>query len=202
MRKQPTQQRASEMVAVLVEAAALEIGERGLDGLTTNHVARRAGVSVGSLYQYFANKEMIVEALLMQRAGTLMKVVHERVTPLLGADIGSVTRAVLEGIFEQVEGDAAQRELLRHWHRLNSAPVFQTLEQQMMEVCRQYLMRHFDDYRIDNLPAVLFVVINSVQYTTARYLSEAQPLLGREEVIDTLARMVESLCLPRNNRHL
>ncbi len=202
MRKQPQQQRANEMVAVLVEAAALEIGEHGLDGLTTNHVARRAGVSVGSLYQYFANKEMIVEALLMQRAGTLMKVVHERVTPLLGVDIGSVTRAVLEGIFEQVEGDAAQRELLRHWHRLNSAPVFQILERQMMEVCRQYLMRHFDDYRIDNLPAVLFVVINSVQYTTARYLSEAQPLLGREEVIDTLARMVESLCLPRDKRHL
>lgn len=201
MRKQPKQQRASEMVAVLVEAAALEIAEHGLDGLTTNHVARRAGVSVGSLYQYFANKEMIVEALLMQRAGTLMKVVHERVTPMLGADIGSVTRAVLEGIFEQVEGDAAQLELLRHWHRLNSAPVFRTLEQQMMEVCRQYLMCHFDDYRIDNLPAVLFVVINSVQYTCARYLSEAQPLLGREEVIDTLARMVETLCLPRAVRH-
>jgi AcrR family transcriptional regulator len=197
MRKQPTQQRASEMVAVLVEAAALEIGERGLDALTTNHVARRAGVSVGSLYQYFANKEMIVEALLMQRAEALMAVVHQRVAPLLGADISSVTRAVLEGIFEQVEGDAAHRELLRHWHRLNSAPVCQTLERQMTEVCRQYLLRHFDDYRIDNLPAVLFVVINSVQYTTARYLGDAQPLLGREEVIDTLARMVESLCAPR-----
>ncbi|MDN6860995.1 TetR/AcrR family transcriptional regulator [Pseudomonas sp. CAN2814] len=202
MMKQPTQQRASEMVAVLVEAAALEIGERGLDALTTNHVARRAGVSVGSLYQYFANKEMIVEALLMQRAEALMAVVHQRVAPLLGADIGSVTRAVLEGIFEQVEGDAAQRELLRHWHRLNSAPVFQTLERQMAEICRQYLLRHFDDYRIDNLPAVLFVVINSVQYTTARYLGESQPLLGREDVIDTLARMVESLCAsrPRSNR--
>ncbi len=71
----------------------------------------------------------------------------------------------------------------------------------MMEVCRQYLIRHFDDYRIDNLPAVLFVVINSVQYTCARYLSDAQPLLGREEVIDTLARMVEALCLPRAVRH-
>lgn len=200
MRKHPTQQRASDMVAILIEAAALEIGERGLDALTTNHIARRAGVSVGSLYQYFGNKEMIVEALLMQRAGRLMAVVHARVAPLLGADIGHVTRAVLQGIFEQVEGDPAQRELLRHWHRLDSAPVFRTLEQQMMDVCRQYLMRHFDDYRIDNLPAALFVVINSVLYTTARYLGEAQPLLGREEVIDTLARMVESLCLPRVGR--
>jgi AcrR family transcriptional regulator len=47
MRKQP---RSGEVVAALLEATALELGDRGLDGLTTDHVARRAGDSIGSLY--------------------------------------------------------------------------------------------------------------------------------------------------------
>jgi AcrR family transcriptional regulator len=196
MRKQPKQQRANQMIAVLLEATALEIADRGLDRLTTNHIAQRAGVSIGSLYQYFANKEMLVDALLMQKAELLLNGVQERLRPLLGQDIATVTRAVLLGIFEQVAQDHAQRELLRHWHNLNAAPVFQTLERQMTELCRQYLMRHANDYRIDNLPALLFVLINAVQYTVARYLADQSPLLDHDEVIEVLVQMVETLCRP------
>ena len=46
------------------------------------------------------------------------------------------------------------------------------------------------------MPTTLFVLINAVQYTTARYLSEEHSLLGRDEVIETLVRMVEALCKP------
>jgi AcrR family transcriptional regulator len=196
MRKQPKQQRANQMIALLLEATAQEIANRGLDRLTTNHVAQRAGVSIGSLYQYFANKEMLVDALLMQKAELMLAGVQQRLAPLLGQDIATVSRAILLGIFEQVAEDKAQRELLRHWHTLNAAPVFQTLERQMTELCRQYLMRHIDEYRLDNLPALLFVLINAVQYTTARYLSEEHSLLDQDEVIETLVRMVEALCNP------
>lgn len=48
----------------MLEAAALVLAERGFEGTTTNHIAERAGVSVGSLYQYFPNKEAMVRALL------------------------------------------------------------------------------------------------------------------------------------------
>lgn len=188
MRKQPTQKRSGNMVAALLEATALELGERGLDGLTTNHVARRAGASIGSLYQYFDCKE------------ALMAVVHERLQPLLEADVRTVTRAILQGVFEQVEQDKGQRELVRNWHRLRSDKLFQTLERDMSEVCQQYLLRHLNDYRLDNLPATLFVLINSVQYTTARYFSQDPMLLSRDEVIEAMAQMVESFCLPRDRR--
>ncbi len=49
MRKQPVQQRSRDMVAILMDAAARVIVERGFDNLTTNHVAAAAGVSIGSL---------------------------------------------------------------------------------------------------------------------------------------------------------
>lgn len=200
MRKQPRQKRSGKMVAALLEATALELGDRGLDGLTTNHVARRAGASIGSLYQYFDSKEALIEALLQQQGGRLMAVVHERLLPLLDADIKTVTRAILQGIFEQVEQDKGQRELVRNWHRLRSEQLFQTLERDMSEVCQQYLLRHVNEYRLDNLPATLFVLINSVQFTTARYFSQDSVLFSRDEVIEALAKMVESFCLPQDSR--
>ena len=57
MRKQPRQQRSQQMVADLVEACALVIARDGLARLSTNLIAAEAGVSVGSLYQYFASRK-------------------------------------------------------------------------------------------------------------------------------------------------
>jgi len=58
--KQPAQQRAKFTVNVIKEAAAHILKEQGYEFFTTNKVAERAGVSIGSLYQYFPSKEALV----------------------------------------------------------------------------------------------------------------------------------------------
>jgi len=63
-RKQPRQKRSQETCAVILEAAARILESEGLGGLTTNRVAKRAGVSVGSLYQYFPSKEAILAEMI------------------------------------------------------------------------------------------------------------------------------------------
>jgi AcrR family transcriptional regulator len=62
-RKLPQQSRAQQTVATILEAAALVLETKGSDGLNTNLVAQRAGVSVGTLYQYFPNKDALIVAL-------------------------------------------------------------------------------------------------------------------------------------------
>ena len=68
MRKLPKQARSKALVASLIEATARSITVHGLDGFTTHHVAEYAGVSVGSLYQYFSSKEALIEAMVAQLA--------------------------------------------------------------------------------------------------------------------------------------
>ncbi len=68
-RKSPRQRRARLTVASLLEAAAQLIESQGMDGFTTNAVAERAGVSIGSLYQYFPSKDALTLALLEREAG-------------------------------------------------------------------------------------------------------------------------------------
>ena len=63
-RKTPTQPRSEQTVAILLEAAAQVLERDGMEGLTTNAVAERAGVSIGSLYQYFPGKDALTLALM------------------------------------------------------------------------------------------------------------------------------------------
>ena len=64
LRKSPRQKRAAATFEAIVEAAAHILRDEGAAALTTNAVAARAGVSIGSLYQYFPNKQAIVRALI------------------------------------------------------------------------------------------------------------------------------------------
>jgi AcrR family transcriptional regulator len=61
-RRRPVQTRSKQTVERILDAAAHVFGERGYAG-TTNHVAERAGVSIGSLYQYFPDKDALLVAL-------------------------------------------------------------------------------------------------------------------------------------------
>ena len=63
-RKKPLQPRSLETVSCILEAAAQILEAQGFDGFNTNAVAERAGVSIGSLYQYFPGKDALVIALM------------------------------------------------------------------------------------------------------------------------------------------
>lgn len=60
----------------ILEAAARILETKGFDGYTTNAVADRAGVSIGSLYQYFPNKDAITKALIQRETSTLLAEVN------------------------------------------------------------------------------------------------------------------------------
>jgi AcrR family transcriptional regulator len=72
-RKIPLQQRSTETVNVILEAAARVLERHGLAGFTTNAVAERAGVSIGSLYQYFPSKEALTASLIHRETSALIE---------------------------------------------------------------------------------------------------------------------------------
>jgi AcrR family transcriptional regulator len=71
-RKAPTQRRAAVTVEAILEAAARILETQGLEGYTTNAVAERAGVSIGSLYQYFPHRDALTAALIEQETAVLI----------------------------------------------------------------------------------------------------------------------------------
>ncbi|MGX5842211.1 TetR family transcriptional regulator [Mesorhizobium sp. ArgA1] len=79
-RKQPKQARAVELIAAILEAAVQVLASEGAQRFTTTRVAERAGVSVGSLYQYFPNKAALLFRLQShkwQQTGGLLRTILE-----------------------------------------------------------------------------------------------------------------------------
>ena len=75
-RKKPLQQRSQLMVETILEATARVLSKRGYEGTNTNVIAETAGISVGSIYQYFPNKDALITALherMSQRIFTIIK---------------------------------------------------------------------------------------------------------------------------------
>jgi AcrR family transcriptional regulator len=191
MRKKPRQERSRLMVESLIDAAARVIAERGLADTTTNHIATRAGVSVGSLYQYFATKEALIDALSERMRKELTQALDAQIRTLLDADIHTLTRAALTAVFDYFEmHKGLYLELARNWYDARTLRTVDSLERYMTEAFRLYLLRHHAEYRFENLPAALFVVFNSTVFTGMRFMSQPQSHLKREEVIDGLTEMV------------
>lgn len=71
-RKAPRQARAAATIDVILQGAAHILRRDGLGGLTTNHIAERAGVSIGSLYQYFPGKEAILAELIRRKRSAML----------------------------------------------------------------------------------------------------------------------------------
>lgn len=82
-RKKPKQERALEKIELILEAATRILDKDGLKGLTTNRIAEVAGVSIGTLYQYFRDKTGIIEVLGQRE----MKSVTDRVIATLANPI-------------------------------------------------------------------------------------------------------------------
>ncbi len=129
-RRQPVQARSRERVDRILDAAAQLLTEEGYDAVKTNHIARRAGVSIGSIYQFFPNKYAIFHSLAlryMDRIAEILSIhlvsrtddrpwesVVEDVIDTL-AEMWRTERAFL-AVWMAIQNTAELREADEHYH--------------------------------------------------------------------------------------
>ena len=118
-RKAPRQARSQETVAVILEASARILEADGLRGFNTNAVAARAGVSIGSLYQYFPNKDSIVLALIGSFEETFHDTVVKAVQDGKGKGLKPRLRLVVRALVDA------------HYHRPRLKRVLETEEERL-----------------------------------------------------------------------
>jgi len=99
LRKLPTQARSRARVEAILKAAGALLGEVGYDGVTTNLIAERAGVPVGSIYQFFETKDDIVAALVERFQARIHKLAGEELDAAYAArDRRAFIAKLVEGI--------------------------------------------------------------------------------------------------------
>ena len=120
MRKKPQQQRAKLIVDHILQAAQICIVEQGLMHITTPKIAEKAGVSVGSLYQYFENKEEIIQELLHRKSENLGLALKQMVVTQEQLSIQEIIPLSIQFGFDVMRAESGFFiEVLKHWHGYN-----------------------------------------------------------------------------------
>jgi len=111
-RRQPQQRRARHTVEAVLDAVARILKREGCGAVTTNRVAEVAGVSIGSVYQYFPDKRAIFIALHERHVRAIDQMVEAKLLEHAASPLDTLLRAMVEAMIEAHEGDPELYELL------------------------------------------------------------------------------------------
>jgi len=124
LRRVPRQERGRVRVEKILDAAAEVIAETGVEAATTNAIAAKAHTSVGSLYQFFPNKEAIVDALASRFNVELRELNDVVLSPeaVMHAPLHELVDGVVDGLLQYHETTPAYRHVYQATHHPDGAP--------------------------------------------------------------------------------
>jgi AcrR family transcriptional regulator len=166
-RKQASQARSRATVDALVEATARILVDQGFDQASTNRIAERAGVSVGSLYQYFPSKEALVLAVAERHNREIMQVVSGALDELVSLPLESAVRRLV-GV--AVDGHRVapklHRVLTEEVPRTGTLGSLKNVNFDAGRRFRAYLEEHRDEVAVDDLDLAAFICATSIESLT------------------------------------
>ena len=112
LRKLPQQERARATVEILLKTTAELLEADGYAQLSTNKIARRAGVSIGSLYQYFPGKEALVAALIEQVLEEEWAAIETEIRRHASDDVYTLTSLLVRRMLVQVQKRSRLHQVL------------------------------------------------------------------------------------------
>jgi AcrR family transcriptional regulator len=189
-RNQPQQPRSRNTVAVILDAAIRVLERQGWDALTTSRVAEVAGVSVGTLYQYFAHRDAIVEALQqreLERAAAMLEQRLARTEPITDREL---VRSIVVGLFDLYQAaPALHRVLAVEGLRLSPPEQVLAFDQRSVARLKAALSLAGSRLRSTNFDAAAFVLYQSVRATMLAYFLDAPPGLSEALLVDELTEL-------------
>lgn len=157
------------MVDAILKATIRVLIERGYEGATTIAIAARAGVSVGSLYQYFPNKESLVAALIERHVVELVACVDAALAAIRSADPREGVRALIRaGVDAHRINPALHKVLTEQVPRVGHLKVAMNTSKVLTERLATYLTRHTSRLGGRDPKLLAFVVETVVEALTHR----------------------------------
>lgn len=195
--KIPRQRRSIDMVHAIIDAAIQVVASEGVAHFSTNRVASVAGVSIGSLYQYFANKEMILAAVLERGILESEDLMRRLATADPDASIDDVLRRVLHALIAELEpARPLIRDVLSVVPLVNDGGILSVLETRVGDVVRDYLLRHHHRYHLVGGPAALYVGINAIVYVFLKWLTEPHRSIDKDEFVEAVVAILVATIRP------
>lgn len=190
-RKIPRQERAQVLVEAILDATTRVLIKHGYAGTNTNRIAEVAGISVGSLYQYFPNKDALISALHRRHAQEIKQTIEMTLAQSRGQSLAKKIEIL-------IRASLAAHLLTPELHRVLETQ-FASLDQyegeaedqkQIFESLQAMLAAHRSELKVKNLELATRVVIRIVDTLIHAAVIEPQPLASVREMEREINRAV------------
>lgn len=166
------------------------------DALSTNRVAEQAGVSVGSLYQYFPGKEALVRSLIEHWAGKVLERMKLVVRSVQGASLEITLERLVHEVLELYrEHPKLYRAFAQQAQRLGAMDAMEQLNRRAAEMLAELLEAHAE-VEVDGLELATHVVVTSVTLLADHALVYREDLLRSSRFERHLVRLVLGYLAP------
>jgi AcrR family transcriptional regulator len=193
-RKRAAQARSRATVDALVEATARILVSVGFDRASTNRIAEVAGVSVGSLYQYFPSKEALVAAVVERHQRAIMATVQGDLPDIFAQPLEqAVRRLVAVAVRAHAVDPRLHHVLAEQIPRVGELANLAAFDGGNFTLFRTWLERHRDEVRVDDLELASFICVTAIEALTHNAVLHHPGMLAderMEKLIDEGARLV------------
>ncbi|MBX3186220.1 MAG: TetR family transcriptional regulator [Labilithrix sp.] len=190
-RKIASQDRSRATIDALLAATARILVKEGYDRASTNKIAEAAGVSIGSLYQYFPSKEALVAAVIERHTGEMMKVLRSAFARVAGLPLEEAARELVRVMIDAHKIEPRlHRVLVEQIPRVGSLERIESLDAEAVALVRAYLEAHRSEIDVVDLDVAAFVAVTSVEALTHVAVLRRPALLSDERFVDEVSGLV------------
>lgn len=192
--KMPTQRRSVETVHAILDAATRVLQTEGTIGFTTNRIAEVAGVSPGTLYQYFASGDMVLAGIVERGMLDAEDLVRAAMLSESDRPLGELVGHAMTAVAVALEPHAGLlTEIVSAAPLMARHGITGVLETRISDAIRDRLARDPTRYRPRGGAAALYVGVNGVIYVFLKWLCERPPHVPREALIATIVGMIDAI---------
>jgi AcrR family transcriptional regulator len=193
-RKIASQKRSRLTVEALLEATARVLKKEGYDRASTNKIATVAGVSIGSLYQYFPSKEALVAAVIARHTQELSQVVYNALLKVAARPIEIAARELVAAAIDAHRVDPKlHRVLAEQVPRTGRLEDIEAVERYARGLFRDYLEAHRSEIDVADLDLAAFILVTTVEALTHSAVLRRPDIVADEkagEFVDEVTRLV------------
>jgi AcrR family transcriptional regulator len=197
-RKSPTQVRSRATVDAIVAATARVLVRDGYDALSTNRVAKEAGVSVGSLYQYFPGKEALVAAVMEQHASRMQENIAARMqsAPPAASAEEVATELIRAMLAAQQAEPRLHRVLVEQVPRIGALRRLHELFSNYERLVEAWLEEHRELIEVKDAKMASFVLVAAVEGLVNRATLDRPDLVASGRLEEQILRLVLAYVVP------
>lgn len=187
------------MVETLLDATARVLVREGYDRASTNRIATVAGVSVGSLYQYFPNKEALVAALVARHNRETLQLVRDALKKVTSSDLKTAMRELVKAAVDaHLVDPALHRIFAEQVPRMGQLAKIEALQREAFLLVRTYLEERRDEISVRDLDATTSICVTTVEALTHEFvINKPDALAGdRDRFIDEVTRLMVGYLMP------